>query len=64
MANINWIDAEELAAKICAIGDDYDSDDVESALQLKYEISFDAFCTLIEDLVPMPIIRKSIQGIC
>ena len=56
---IDWIDAEELAAKICSLGDDYDSDAVEQALFDKYEISFDKFHNLICDLAPMCEVGQS-----
>jgi hypothetical protein len=53
MTDIHWTEAEELAAKICGLGDDYESDQVEQALFDKYEISFEKFNELIEDLVPL-----------
>jgi len=56
---IDWIDAEELAAKLCELGDEYDSDAVEQALAEKYEISFDKFHNLICDLAPMCEVGQS-----
>ncbi len=53
MTDIHWTEAEELAAKICGLGDDYESDQVEQALFDKYEISFEKFNELIEDLAPL-----------
>jgi hypothetical protein len=59
MMKIDWIDAEELAAKLCELGDEYDSDAVEQALFDKYEISFDKFHNLICDLAPMCEVGQS-----
>ncbi len=56
---IDWIDAEELAAKLCKLGENYDRDAVERALFDKYEISFDSFHTLISDLAPMCEVGQS-----
>ena len=56
---IDWIDAEELAAKLCELDYDYDSDAVEQALFDKYEISFDKFHKLICDLAPMYEVGQS-----
>ncbi len=65
---IDWIDAEELAAKVCKLGDEYDSEAVEQALFEMYEISFDKFHELISTLAPMcevgqsPLSGKKFRG--
>lgn len=51
--NVHWTEAEQLAAKICGLDEDCDSDQVEQALYDKYEISFEKFNELIEDLAPL-----------
>lgn len=47
----SW-DCEELAAHLLGLDpDDYNMDDIEEKLYDKYEISFDSFCLLVEQLV-------------
>jgi hypothetical protein len=60
--SISDYDAEELAAKLCELGDEYDSDAVEQALFDKYEISFDKFHNLICDLAPMCAVGQTVFG--
>jgi hypothetical protein len=52
---MDWMDAEELAAVVLGLGDDYDSDKVEKALWEKFEVSFEQFHQIAEALMPLTI---------
>jgi len=56
---IDWVDAVELAANLCGLDDNYDSNDVDEALFDKFEISFEQFHTIVNMLAPLARISKS-----
>lgn len=56
---IDWMEIEDLAAYICGLGDDYESDAVEEAIYKRFEISLEQFHEIVEVLAPMAISSKS-----
>ena len=56
---MDWVDAEELAAVICDLGDEYDSSDVEDALFEKFDLSFEQFHKIADQLIKFTPILKS-----
>ena len=56
---LQWDDVEELAAYLLGLGDDYETDEVESGLYEKYEISPEAFHEIVENLLPLVDLGES-----
>lgn len=61
-AKMDWIDAEELAAVMLGIGEDYDSEKIEDALFEKFEISFEQFHKVAEALMPFTVAAETAIG--
>jgi hypothetical protein len=59
MSKMDWMDAEELAAKVCGLPDDYDSDGVETAIYEKFDCSFETFHKIAESLMKFTLPAKS-----
>lgn len=56
---ISNFDFEELGAKLCGLDEDSEYSDIESAIWEKYEMSFESFEKLVNDLIPYTVKSKS-----
>lgn len=62
-ANMDWMDAEELAAAVLGIGENYDSEQIEDAIFEKFDVSFDQFHKIAEALICFtPTVTTALGG--
>jgi hypothetical protein len=50
---IDRLDVEELAIKMCKLGEDADTDDIETAFYNKFSVELDAFECILQEIWPM-----------